>query len=199
MQGTRQLIVWNLITLDGFFEGARSWDLDFHEYAWGEELQRFSQEQLDGADLLVFGRVTYEGMASYWPSAKGETAERMNRIRKMVFSSTLDSAEWNNTTLVSDCVAGEVARLKEQPGKDILVLGSAALTATLMEHGLIDEYRLGLAPVVLGKGTPLFKPGSNTTAMELLEARPLESGCVLLRYRPGGGGGGGGGCVLVFN
>lgn len=188
MQGTRQVIVWNLITLDGFFEGPRSWDLDFHEYAWGEELQRFSLEQLDAADLLIFGRVTYEGMASHWPSAKGETAQRMNRIRKMVFSSTLDRAEWKNTTLVADCVAGEVARLKEEPGKDILVLGSAALSATLMEHDLIDEYRLGLAPVVLGQGNPLFKPSSDTTAMELLEARPLKSGCVLLRYRPQRGG-----------
>ena len=184
MPATRQVIVWNLITLDGFFEGASSWDLDFHEYAWGEELQRFSQEQLDAADLLLFGRVTYEGMANYWPSAKGETAERMNRIRKMVFSSTLDRAEWSNTTLVRDCVAGEVSRLKEQPGKDILIIGSAALSATLLESGLIDEYRLGLAPVVLGRGNPLFKPSSNTTAMELLEARPLKSGCVLLRYRP---------------
>jgi dihydrofolate reductase len=184
MQGTRQVIVWNLITLDGFFEGARSWDLDFHEHAWGEELQRFSLQQLDEADLLLFGRVTYEGMASYWPSARGETAERMNRIPKMVFSSTLECAEWSNTTLVSDCVTGEVARLKEQPGKDIIVIGSAALSATLMEHGLIDEYRLGLAPVVLGNGTPLFKPSCGKTAMELLEARPLKSGCVLLRYRP---------------
>ena len=171
MPATRQVIVWNLITLDGFFEGASSWDLDFHEYAWGEELQRFSQEQLDAADLLLFGRVTYEGMANYWPSAKGETAERMNRIRKMVFSSTLDRAEWSNTTLVRDCVAGEVSRLKEQPGKDILIIGSAALSATLLESGLIE-------------GNPLFKPSSNTTAMELLEARPLKSGCVLLRYRP---------------
>ena len=184
MQGTRQLIVWNLITLDGFFEGPRSWDLGFHEYAWGEELQRFSHDQLDAADLVLFGRVTYEGMASYWSSAKGKTAQRMNRIRKMVFSSTLDRAEWSNTTLVRDCVADEVERLKEQPGKDILVFGSAALSATLMEHGLIDEYRLGLAPVVLGEGNPLFKPSANATAMELIEARPLKSGCVLLRYRP---------------
>jgi dihydrofolate reductase len=184
MQGKRHLIVWNLITLDGFFEGPRSWDLDFHEYAWGEELERFSLEQLDGADLLLFGRVTYEGMARYWSSAKGEIAERMNRIRKMVFSSTLDRADWSNTTLVRECVAGEVARLKEQSGKDILVFGSAALSATLMEHGLIDEYRLGLAPVVLGGGNPLFKPSSKKTAMELIEARPLKSGCVLLRYRP---------------
>ncbi|HET7553121.1 MAG TPA: dihydrofolate reductase family protein [Gemmatimonadaceae bacterium] len=186
MQGTRKVIVWNLITLDGYFEGPRSWDLDWHEYAWGEELHRFSQEQLDGADLLLFGRVTYEGMASHWPSAKGETAERMNRIRKMVFSSSLDRADWSNTTLVRDCVAGEVARLKDQPGKDILVIGSAALSATLLEHGLIDEYRLGLAPVVLGGGNPLFKPSSNTTPMDLIEARPLKSGCVLLRYRPEG-------------
>ena len=186
MQGTRRLIVWNMISLDGYFEGPRRWDLDWHEHAWGEELQRFSREQLDGADLLLFGRVTYEGMAGHWPSAKGETAERMNRMHKVVFSSTLDRADWSNTTLVKDDVAGEVARLKAQPGADILVIGSAALCATLLEHGLIDEYRLGLAPVVLGGGTPLFKPSATRTAMELLEARPLTSGGVLLRYRPEG-------------
>ncbi|HEU4631424.1 MAG TPA: dihydrofolate reductase family protein [Gemmatimonadaceae bacterium] len=186
MPGTRRLIVWNLISLDGYFEGPQRWDLDWHEHAWGEELQRFSKEQLDAADLLLFGRVTYQGMASHWPTAKGETAERMNRMRKIVVSSTLDRADWSNTTLVRDDAAGEVARLKAQPGKDILVIGSAALAATLLEHGLVDEYRLGLAPVVLGGGSPLFKPSAKRTAMELLEARPLTSGGVLLRYRPEG-------------
>jgi dihydrofolate reductase len=179
----RKLIMWNMVTLDGFFEGAHPWDLDFHNTGWGEELQRFAHEQMDAADLLLFGRVTYEGMAQYWSTATGETADRMNAMQKVVFSRTLTSADWANTRLVGADAAQEVARLKAQPGKDILVFGSADLCDSLTRAGLIDEYRLGLNPVVLGQGTPLFKPGTDQ-AMRLLEARPLQTGGVLLRYAP---------------
>lgn len=180
----RKLIMWNMVTLDGFFEGAHPWDLDFHEAGWGEELQRFSYEQMSKADLVLYGRVTYEGMANYWPGAKGETADRMNAIQKVVFSRTLTSANWANTRLVSTDAAEEVARLKQEPGKDILVLGSADLCASLTRAGLIDEYRIGLNPIALGEGKPLFKPGTGPAKMRLLEARPLQTGCVLLFYAP---------------
>lgn len=180
----RKLIMWNMVTLDGYFEGAQPWDLDFHNAGWGEELQRFSNEQMSAADLLLFGRVTYEGMAQYWSTATGETAEHMNSIQKVVFSRTLTSADWTNTRLVSTDAAEEVARLKQQPGKDILVFGSGELCASLMRAGLIDEYRLGLNPIVLGEGKPLFKSGTGPTKMRLLEARPLQTGCVLLFYAP---------------
>jgi dihydrofolate reductase len=180
----RKLIMWNMVTLDGFFEGAQRWDIDFHNAGWGEELQRFSNEQLSTADLLLFGRVTYEGMAQYWPTAKGETAERMNGIQKVVFSRTLTSADWANTRLVSTDAAEEVARLKQEPGENILVFGSGELCASLMRAGLIDEYRLGLNPIALGEGNPLFKPGTGPAKMRLLQARPLETGCVLLFYAP---------------
>lgn len=180
----RKLIMWNMVTLDGFFEGAQRWDLDFHSAGWGEELQRFSNEQMGAADLLLFGRVTYEGMAKHWPSARGETAERMNSIQKVVFSRTLSSADWANTRLVSTDAAEEVARLKQEPGKDILVFGSADLCASLSRAGLIDEYRLAFNPVVLGQGNPLFKAGTGQMKMRLLEARPLDTGCVLLFYAP---------------
>ena len=180
----RKLIMWNMVTLDGFFEGAHPWDLDFHSVGWGEELQRFSNEQMSAADLLLFGRVTYEGMANHWPSAKGETADRMNAIHKVVFSRTLASAEWANTRLVSTDAAEEVARLKQEPGGDILVFGSADLCASLTRAGLIDEYRLGLNPILLGEGRPLFGRGTDAATMRLLEARPLQTGCVLLRYAP---------------
>ncbi|MBI4409966.1 MAG: dihydrofolate reductase [Gemmatimonadetes bacterium] len=182
----RNLIMWNLVTLDGFFEGPKKWDLGFHEYVWGDELERYAIEQVKSADLLLFGRVTYEGMAAYWPSATGEVAEIMNSIPKLVFSNTLGRAEWNNTRLVRGRAEEEVARLKQQPGKDILVFGSADLSASLMRHGLFDEYRLCMVPVVLGGGTPLFRPGPKRLEMELLDARPLTSGGVILRYRPDG-------------
>ncbi|HEX6533581.1 MAG TPA: dihydrofolate reductase family protein [Gemmatimonadaceae bacterium] len=180
----RQLIMWNLVTLDGYFEGPKSWEIDWHDDVWGEELQRLSVEQLKGADTLLFGRVTYEGMAAYWSTAKGEVADFMNGIAKVVVSSTLERAEWNNTTLVKSDAAGEVAKLKRQPGKNMFIFGSADLSATLMRHGLIDEYRLGVVPIVLGGGNPLFKGSPERIKLELLQARPLTTGCVILRYRP---------------
>jgi dihydrofolate reductase len=180
----RRLLIWNLMTLDGFFEGAQPWNLDFHEYAWGEELEQLSLEQLRAADLLLFGRKTYEGMAAYWAPEEGEIADFMNSMPKIVVSTTLTKADWANTRLVSEAPEAEVARLKTLPGKDILVFGSAELCDTLLRAGLVDEYRIGLAPVVLGEGAPLFKPAPEPLRMELLEARPLSNGCVILRYRP---------------
>lgn len=180
----RKLIMWNMVTLDGFFEGAKSGDIDWHEYAWGEELDQFSIEQLKSVDMLLFGRVTYQGMAEYWSSAKGEIADFMNNIPKVVFSRTLNKAEWKNTRLVKAHTEGEVAKLKQQPGKDMLIFGSANLCSTLMQNNLIDEYRLGITPVVLGGGHPLFKLNPDRMYMKLLEVRQFTTGCVMLRYQP---------------
>jgi len=176
--------MWNVLTLDGFFEGARSWALDWHQYVWGEELERFSVVQLRSADALVFGRVTYEGMAAYWQTAKGEVADFMNHLPKVVFSRTLERAEWANTTLVKDDTVAAIQKLKREGEGNIFVFGSAALSAHLMASGLFDEYRLALAPVVLGRGNPLFGRDLNELRMKLIEARPLSSGCVILRYQP---------------
>ncbi len=180
----RKLILWNLVTLDGFFEGAKSWDIDWHNFVWGDELEELSISQSLSADMLLFGRVTYQGMAKYWSTADGPVADFMNSVRKVVFSTTLDSAEWNNTRLVKANAAQEVADLKAQAGKDILIFGSANFASSLMPGGLIDEYRLGLTPIVLGQGNPLFKPAPLRMDMRLLEARPLKTGCVILRYEP---------------
>jgi dihydrofolate reductase len=180
----RRLIMWNMVTLDGFFEGTKSWEIDWHEYVWGEELEQLSKEQLRSADMLLFGRVTYQGMAGYWSSEKGEIADFMNNIPKVVFSRTLEKAGWKNTRLVKENAEQEVATLKQQPGKDLFIFGSANLSSTLMQHRLIDEYRLGVNPVILGAGSPLFKASPNRMKMKLLEARPLKSGCVILRYQP---------------
>ncbi len=179
----RKLIMWNLITLDGYFEGAKSWDLPWHERFWGEELERFSLEQLESAGALLFGRVTYEGMAAYWQTAQGNVADYMNSLPKVVCSRTLQTATWNNTTLVKDNVAGEVARLKQQGNGNIYVFGSADLSKTLLNEGLFDEYRFGIAPVVYGKGRLLFSDGLKPQELKLLESRPLSTGCVILRYQ----------------
>ena len=180
----RRLLMWNVWTLDGYFEGAKPWDLAFHDTAWGDELQRFSHEQGEEVGTLLYGRATYQGMASYWSAATGPTADFMNRVPKVVFSNTLDAASWSNTRLVKGDAVAEVARLKQETGKDLFVFGSARLCDSLMAAGLFDEYRLCLAPIVLGEGTPLFKPHNRPHPMKLLESRALSSGGIILRYAP---------------
>ena len=178
----RKLIMWNLITVDGYFEGEQNWDLPWHERVWGEELEQFSLDQLRSTDMLVFGRVTYEGMAAYWQTAQGEIADYMNSLPKVVCSRTLTAADWNNTTLVQDNVAEEIEKLKQQGDGTMFVFGSANLSQTLMNESLFDEYRLGIAPVIHGKGRLLFSGGLKPQELQLLEARPLSMGCVILRY-----------------
>jgi dihydrofolate reductase len=180
----RKLIMWNLQTIDGYFEGAKPWDLDFHNAAWGDELERFSLEQAHEVGTLLYGRATYEGMASYWTTAKGATAEFMNSVPKVVFSRTLAEATWTNSRLVRGDAADEVASLKREQGKDLFVLGSAKLSDSLMRRGLFDEYRVCIAPVVLRNGVPLFKSGGQAQNLTLLESRALATGGVILRYAP---------------
>lgn len=174
--------MWNVITLDGYFEGDKSWDLSFHDLIWGPELEKLSIEQLNDADCLVFGRVTYEGMASYWTEATGEIADFMNSIPKIVCSRTLKSASWNNTTLIRDNASAEIKKLKEQGGKDMYVFGSANLSETLINDNLIDTFRIGIAPVILGSGRPLFKKGIASTNLSLASTQPLANGGVVLTY-----------------
>lgn len=174
--------MWNLITLDGYFEGSKPWDLEFHNLVWGDELERFSIEQLDSADGLVFGEATYAGMASYWSTETGEVGDRMNCIKKYVCSPALGRAEWNNTTIIKDAVA-EIPRLKESGEGNLFVFGSGILSNSLIRANLYDEYRLCVAPVILGKGRRLFEGGSPHQELSLLEARPLAAGGVILRYR----------------
>jgi dihydrofolate reductase len=183
-QAMSKLIMWNLMTLDGFFDGAENWALDWHQYAWGEELERLSIEQLHAADMLLFGRVTYEGMAAYWKTAQGEVASYMNSLPKAVFSRTLDKVDWHNTKLLKGDVKKEVEELKRAGEKNIFVFGSGGLSARLLEEGLYDEYRLCLVPVVLGSGKQLFGRKLSRLRMKLLDYRPLASGSVLLRYAP---------------
>lgn len=182
----RRLVAWNLMTLDGYFENRTPWDLGFHETVWGDELEKFSLEQGEEIGTLLFGRRTYEGMADYWTKATGDIADMMNSIDKAVASRTLDEATWNNTRLLKGDAVEAVRALKGEPGKDVFVFGSADLLDSLLMAGLVDEYRICLAPVVLGGGTPLFKPQDDQVAMRLQGARPLKTGGVLLTYAVGG-------------
>jgi dihydrofolate reductase len=179
--GVAKLIMWNLMTLDGFVEGPNR-DISWHFDVWGEELERLSIEQLKSAGGLMFGRVTYELMANHWPSATGEVADFMNALPKYVFSRTLTKSSWNNTQMLSAEVPDAVARLKRESAKDIFMFGSADLAASLIPHGLIDEFRIAVNPIILGGGTPLFKPGERVK-LKLLDTRALSTGIVILRYQ----------------
>jgi dihydrofolate reductase len=178
----RKLIMWNLITLDGYFEGDKNWDLSFHEAVWGQELEKISIEQLKSADFLVFGRITYEGMAAYWKTEEGEIAGFMNKIPKLVFSRTLKSVDWSNTTLVNGNSSAEISRLKHQGDGNMYVFGSANLSGTFMNDNLFDEYRIVISPVILGRGRPLFRTGISSMKLALVSSQQLSTGGVILTY-----------------
>jgi dihydrofolate reductase len=178
----RKLITWNMLSLDGYFEGPEKGNIDW--FRFDEDLEKYVLESHESAGTLLFGRVTYEGMAAYWQTAEGRIADFMNNVPKLVFSRTLTAADWNNTTLIKENVAGEVAKLKEQPGGDIFVFGSADFTSTLINCDLIDEYRFGINPVLLGSGVPFFKGGAEKQNLKLVEAKPFNSGLVILHYTP---------------
>lgn len=182
----RKVFLFNMITLDGFFEGPNQ-DISWHHV--DDEFNEFAIEQLNEIGMLLFGRVTYQGMASYWPTEfaiKDDpiVAGLMNSLPKIVFSKTLDKAEWNNSRLVRENVAEEVSKLKQQSGKDIAIFGSSDLAVTLAENDLIDEYRVIMNPVFLGSGTSLLKGIKDKLNLKLLKARTFKSGNVLLYYAP---------------
>jgi len=181
----RKLVVFNMVTLDGFFEGPNQ-DISWHHV--DEEFNEFAIEQLQTVGAILFGRVTYAGMASYWPtdialSDDPVVAGLMNGAPKIVFSKTLTRADWSHTTLINGDLAQEIARLKQEPGKDLFVFGSGNLVANMSRLGLVDEYRLIVNPVVLGHGTPMFQPGERLN-LKLLKTRVFKSGNVLLFYEP---------------
>lgn len=177
-------LIVDLVTLDGFFEGAGKWDLGFHQAAWSDDLAALSRSFGARASLLVFGRTTYEGMKRYWSTAEDEDEADvrafMNALPKLVGSRTLATSDWNNTTMTAD-IAAAVELRKRTTEQDIFVFGSAEVTDALLSAGLVDEVMLGLVPVSLGTGTPLFK---RAVHFNLLEARPLARGVMLLRYVP---------------
>ncbi|MCW7465324.1 dihydrofolate reductase [Leptospira levettii] len=182
----RKLIMWNLISLDGYFEGEKKWDLSFHGLVWGKELEELSLTQLRSADYLVFGATTYQGMAEYWtnaPEDEGDVAKFMNSLPKLVCSTTLQSANWKNTTITKDAVK-EVTKLKNEGSGNMFVFGSGNLSASLMKANLFDEYRICITPIFLGKGNKLFQEGIPNIPLKRMETNSLSSGAVILRYTP---------------
>jgi dihydrofolate reductase len=182
----RKITLMMSVSLDGFMEGPNR-EIDWHLV--DEELHRHFNEQLRAMGAFLDGRVTYELMAEFWPTADqdpastgpvAEFAAIWRDMPKIVFSTTLERADWN-TTIVRDVVVEEILALKAQPGGD-LVLGGADLAATFMRHDLIDEYRIYVHPVLIGRGKPLFRPSDSRFDLRLAESRAFGNGVVLLRY-----------------
>jgi dihydrofolate reductase len=181
----RRVIASEFVTLDGVVEDP-SWTFQFSS----EQREKFKFDELSASDALMLGRVTYEGFAAAWPrmteqaGEAGEYAAMMNGYPKYVTSTTLEEPlEWNNSTLIKGDVAEEVLNLKQQPGKDILIFGSGDLVNTLMQHDLIDEYRLMVFPVVVGGGKRLFGEGIEKMVLNLVDTKTLGSGVVVLSYQ----------------
>jgi dihydrofolate reductase len=179
-----KLAVTEFISLDGVIEEPR-WTFEFDR---GEQGNTFKADELKAADAQLLGRVTYQGFARAWPSMGGDWfGEKMNAMPKYVVSSTLpdDDADWTNSTVIRDDVAGQVARIKDEVEGEILVAGSAQLVQALAEHDLVDEYRLMVFPILLGIGKRLFSDRTPRTTLRLLDSKPVgPDGVVLLTYVP---------------
>ena len=178
----RKVIVSEFVTLDGVMESNEKWQFPYYS----DDLAEFNKAQILALDAILLGRVTYEVFASSWPSRTNNEfgiADKLNSTPKFVVSSTLEKAEWNNSTLIKENVAEEIANLKRQPGGDIGITGSATLIQSLMQSDLIDEYRLLVHPVVVGSGKRLFRDG-NKAALKLIKTKMFSSGVVMLSYQP---------------
>lgn len=175
----RKVIVSEFVSLDGVIE-APMWTFPY----WNDEIAAFKLNELFSVDALLLGRLTYEGFAATWPSRTDEQgyAERMNSLPKYVVSTTLEKTDWNNSHIIKANVAEEIARLKQQPGQDILIFGSEQLMHSLMPHHLIDQYHLLIYPLVLGKGTRLFREETETT-LKLADSKQFSSGVTALIYQ----------------
>lgn len=183
----RKLSVFNSVTLDGYFSGPNG-DIGWaHEGADDPDFHSFVEENAKGGGALLFGRKTYELMKSYWPTPEAMkndpvVAEKMNSLPKVVFSRTLDKADWNNTTLVKGDLATHVRKMKEEPGEDMVIMGSGSIVSQLTQKGLIDEYQVVVVPVVLGDGKTMFDGVKEKVPLELKKTRSFDNGRVFMRY-----------------
>ena len=183
----RRLAVFNNVSLDGYFvdrRGDMSW-----AHSQDEEWRAFASENAKGGGELLFGRITYELMANFWPTPAAKqmnpaVAEGMNNLPKVVFSRTLEQVTWNNTRLLKGDLATEVRKLKSEAGPDIVILGSGSIVSQLAQEGLIDEYQIVVHPIVLCQGRTLFQGGKNRLRLRLSQSRAFGNGNAVLYYKP---------------
>jgi dihydrofolate reductase len=185
----QKLVVFNHVSLDGYFvdvNGSMSWAKSDHQDA---EWNAFVAANANGDGPLLFGRVTYELMASYWPTPMADqhdpvVAERMNKLPKVVFSRTLDKASWNNTKLVKGDMVAEIRKMKKEPGEGMAILGSGSIVSQLAQEGLIDVYQVVVNPIVLGRGRTMFDGVKEKLKLKLTKTRTFGNGNVFLCYEP---------------
>jgi dihydrofolate reductase len=186
----KRIVVSEFVTVDGVMEdpgGAEGfprggWAFKFERGPAGD---KFKLEELEAADTLLLGRVTYEGFAAAWPGRSGDFADKMNNMRKVVVSKSLKEPAWNNTQVISSDVAAELAKLRNgQGGGDILVAGSAQLVTELLKDGLVDELRLMVFPIILGDGKRLFNSLPDSASWRLVESQPVGGGVTTMVYQP---------------
>jgi len=182
----RKLLVFNFTTLNGYFEGPGG-DLSWHSH--GEEEGKFAAESVGAGGVLLFGRITFEHMASFWPTPQAKqqmpaVAEGMNKAEKIVFSRTLKQTDWENTRIISGDLVSSVRELKQSPGNDMCILGSGSIVTQLSDARLIDVYQVMVDPVALGAGTPMFRGMKKQLDLKLMSTRAFKSGVILLSYQP---------------
>jgi dihydrofolate reductase len=190
----RKIIVTTWVTIDGFIAGPNN-EMNWVGQLYDEAMGQYESDLVSAADTLILGRTTYESFAGSWPhvpdnpsvsEGEKEYARKLNAMRKVVFSKTLEKAEWNNSTLLRKIVPDEIVKLKQEPGKDIVIYGSASIVQALTNLGLIDEYQLLVHPLVLGSGKPLFKDIAKPVNLKLSRVDNRKSGVVVLYYEQAG-------------
>lgn len=181
----RKLIVSEWMTLDGVFDGdtMKEWFMPFDS----NDRRSYIIRTMDACDAILLGRTTYEMLASYWSPLKNNEdglADKINSVPKNVVSATLKKADWNNSTIITENVTEEITRLKQQPGHEIHIEGSATLVQSLMKANLIDEYRFLVHPIIAGGGKRFFKEGMQTDRLKIVKTESLDNGVVLQCYQP---------------
>jgi len=185
----RKLSVFNFVSMNGYFAGPGG-DISWHKDRPGDqEQEQYGKEGVQSDGVLIFGRKTYDMMASFWPTAMAMQvnpvmAEGMNTRDKIVFSKTMDKAEWQNTTLIKDDAVEAMRKLKQQAGKPMTILGSGSIVTQLAAAGLIDEFQFMIDPVALGSGTPLFNGLAQPLELQLVDHKIFKSGVIVLTYKP---------------
>jgi dihydrofolate reductase len=182
----RRLVAFNQVSLDGYFTDSNG-DMSWAKASRDPEFQAFVEGNASGGGELLFGRITYDLMASYWPTPLAlendpVVAERMNNLPKVVFSRTLKKASWNNTRLVKGDLAAEIRKMKNEPGQGMVILGSGSIVSQLAREGLIDEFQFVVNPIVLGRGRTTFEGVDKRLPLKLTKTRAFRNGSVLLCY-----------------
>lgn len=183
----RKIIVSNLVSLDGFMAGPDG-NIEWFVNITDKEFEDYAVNLMNSVDTMLFGRVTYQLMESYWPIATEDKEDpriidAMNNFPKIVFSKTLADVSWKNSKLIEGNLVEEILKLKQQPGKDIVVYGSGSIVSILTQEGLIDDYRIFIVPVILGSGKSQFENLKKRKNLKLLDTRTFKSGLILLHYQ----------------